>query len=186
MSTLSVQAEAGVAAFPPSEGAQHAASAAGPGGLATLRRHWPEYLIEATGLGVFMISACVFATVLEHPGSPVRQPVCGGVVRFSPDGKTSEVYAHGFRNPYDLDFNSAGQLFTVDADGYNVGEFNLSGHPSLSVPAGTCRNGIPFGLLVNGPRWRDDLVLAFAAAWEEARPWPPVAPGHDPFGALVG
>jgi aquaporin Z len=38
-----------------------------------LRRHWPEYLIEAAGLGVFMISACLFATLLEHPGSLVRQ-----------------------------------------------------------------------------------------------------------------
>ena len=86
MSTLSVQAEAGVAAFPPSEGAQHAASAAGPGGLATLRRHWPEYLMEATGLGVFMISACVFATVLEHPGSPVRQAVADPLLRRIPMG----------------------------------------------------------------------------------------------------
>lgn len=67
------------------------------------------------------------------------------------------------------------------ADGYNTGEFNLSGHPSLSLPAGTCANGLPFGIEVNGPRWRDDLVLAFGAAWELARPWPQVAPGYDPF-----
>src|SRR5262249_21295797 len=33
-------------------------------------RHWPEYLIEAAGLGLFMISASVFALVLFHPGSP--------------------------------------------------------------------------------------------------------------------
>ncbi|MGZ8625661.1 MAG: amidase [Actinomycetota bacterium] len=66
-------------------------------------------------------------------------------------------------------------------DGYNTGELNLSGHPSLSVPAGQCANGLPFGLEVNGPRWRDDLVLGFGAAWERAHPWPGVAPGHDPF-----
>ena len=36
-----------------------------------LRAHWPEYLIEAAGLGLFMISACVFGTLLGHPGSPV-------------------------------------------------------------------------------------------------------------------
>jgi Asp-tRNA(Asn)/Glu-tRNA(Gln) amidotransferase A subunit family amidase len=71
----------------------------------------------------------------------------------------------------------------VGAQGYNVGEFNLSGHPSVSLPAGVCSNGVPFGLLVNGPRWRDDLVLAFGAAWERARPWPAVAPGYEPFGA---
>jgi Asp-tRNA(Asn)/Glu-tRNA(Gln) amidotransferase A subunit family amidase len=67
------------------------------------------------------------------------------------------------------------------SEGYNTGEFNLSGHPSLSVPAGTCSNGLPFGLEVNGPRWRDDLVLAFADAWERERPWPQSAPGYAPF-----
>ncbi len=38
------------------------------------------------------------------------------MVRFSPDGQQQEVFADGFRNPYDLDFNPAGQLFTVDSD----------------------------------------------------------------------
>jgi Asp-tRNA(Asn)/Glu-tRNA(Gln) amidotransferase A subunit family amidase len=66
-------------------------------------------------------------------------------------------------------------------DGYNEGEFNLSGHPSLSVPAGVSSNGMPFGLEVTGPRWRDDMVLEFGAAWERARPWPGVAPGYEPF-----
>ena len=36
-----------------------------------LRGHWPEYLMEAVHLGLFMISACVFATLLYHPASPV-------------------------------------------------------------------------------------------------------------------
>lgn len=36
-----------------------------------LRGHWPEYLIEAAGLGLFMVSACGFGTLLGHPGSPV-------------------------------------------------------------------------------------------------------------------
>jgi aquaporin Z len=36
-----------------------------------LRQHWPEYLMEAAGLGLFMISACVFAILLFHPASPV-------------------------------------------------------------------------------------------------------------------
>ena len=67
------------------------------------------------------------------------------------------------------------------SEGYNTGEFNLSGHPSLALPAGVATNGVPFGFLVNGPRWRDDLVLALGAAWERARPWPAVAPGYEPF-----
>ncbi len=49
--------------------------------------------------------------------SPVEHPRSGAVVRFSPDGRPLDVVAHGFRNPYDLDFNAAGHLFTVDSDG---------------------------------------------------------------------
>jgi Asp-tRNA(Asn)/Glu-tRNA(Gln) amidotransferase A subunit family amidase len=67
------------------------------------------------------------------------------------------------------------------SDGYNTGEANLTGHPALSVPAGMSPNGIPFGLQVTGPRFRDDLVLAFGESWEAANPWPPTAPGYDPF-----
>jgi len=46
-----------------------------------LRRHWPEYMMEAAGLATFMISACLFATVLEHPGSPVRQALPAPLLR---------------------------------------------------------------------------------------------------------
>jgi amidase/aspartyl-tRNA(Asn)/glutamyl-tRNA(Gln) amidotransferase subunit A len=66
-------------------------------------------------------------------------------------------------------------------EGYNNGEANLTGHPSLSVPAGVSPNGIPFGLQITGPRFRDDMVLAFGEAWERANPWPAVAPGYEPF-----
>ena len=70
----------------------------------------------------------------------------------------------------------------AEAEGYNEGEFNLSGHPAVSVPAGLTTIGIPFGLQIVGPRYRDDLVLELAAAWEQARPWPVAAPGFEPFG----
>ena len=36
-----------------------------------MKRHWPEYLTEAAGLGVLMISACTFGALLFHPASPV-------------------------------------------------------------------------------------------------------------------
>jgi aquaporin Z len=39
----------------------------------SIRHHWPEYLIEAGGLGIFMVSACIFTLILEHPASPVQQ-----------------------------------------------------------------------------------------------------------------
>ena len=44
-------------------------------------QHWPEYMIEALGIGTFMISACVFSVLLEHPASPVRTSVINADVR---------------------------------------------------------------------------------------------------------
>jgi aquaporin Z len=41
--------------------------------LNALRRHWPEYLMEGAELGLYMISACAFVVLLEHPTSPVHQ-----------------------------------------------------------------------------------------------------------------
>lgn len=38
-----------------------------------LAQHWPEYLMEAAGLGLFMVSAGLFGTLLEYPGSPVYE-----------------------------------------------------------------------------------------------------------------
>src|SRR5215475_14566380 len=37
----------------------------------TLHEHWPEYLIEAWGLGTFMVSASIFGTLLFAPASPL-------------------------------------------------------------------------------------------------------------------
>ncbi|HEV3203381.1 MAG TPA: hypothetical protein VGY77_03310, partial [Gemmataceae bacterium] len=52
----------------------------------------------------------------QLPTSPIQNPVAGCVLRFSPDLKTSEIVADGFRNPYDMDFNPNGELFTFDSD----------------------------------------------------------------------
>jgi len=49
--------------------------------LRALREHWPEYLAEALGLGLFMVSACVFGTLLGHPGSPAARAVPDGLAR---------------------------------------------------------------------------------------------------------
>ena len=46
-----------------------------------LAQHWPEYLIEAWGLGIFMVSACTFAALLEHPASPVHMALPEPVMR---------------------------------------------------------------------------------------------------------
>jgi putative membrane-bound dehydrogenase-like protein len=52
----------------------------------------------------------------QLPTSPIKQPVAGCVLRFTPDLTRSEVVADGFRNAYCMDFNSDGELFTWDSD----------------------------------------------------------------------
>ncbi len=37
--------------------------------------HWSEYFMEAANLGLFMLSACIFATLLEHPSSPIHNAI---------------------------------------------------------------------------------------------------------------
>lgn len=46
-----------------------------------LRSHWPEYLIEAWGLGLFMVSAGCFATLLYSPELPLVQWLPSAFIR---------------------------------------------------------------------------------------------------------
>jgi len=50
-------------------------------GSSALRDHWPEYLIEAWALGMFMVSAGVFTVLVEHPAYPVRHYIDNPDVR---------------------------------------------------------------------------------------------------------
>jgi aquaporin Z len=43
--------------------------------------HLPEYAIEAALLGAFMVSACSFGVLLEHPASPVHRAIEDPVLR---------------------------------------------------------------------------------------------------------
>lgn len=44
-------------------------------------RNWPEILIEAFCLGTFMVSAGVFGTLLEYPGSPLHAALPDATIR---------------------------------------------------------------------------------------------------------
>src|SRR3954465_350102 len=71
-----------------------------------LRAHWPEYAMEAAGLGAFMISACIFVVLIEHPDfrahllhPAVRRALVGGAMGvtavaliYSPWGKRSGAH----------------------------------------------------------------------------------------------
>jgi aquaporin Z len=49
--------------------------------IASLRRHWPEYVMELGELGLYLFVACVVATLLQHPASIVRQSMSSAVAR---------------------------------------------------------------------------------------------------------
>ncbi|MBQ7444334.1 MAG: amidase [Clostridia bacterium] len=48
---------------------------------------------------------------------------------------------------------------------------NFTGHPAASVPAGLTKEGLPVGMHIIGKKFRDEDVLAAAAAFEKERPW---------------
>ena len=58
--------------------------------------------------------------------------------------------------------------------------FNLYGIPTISVPCGFSRSGLPIGLQISGPRLGEPGVLALAHAYEQATAW------HRRRPALVG
>jgi len=44
-------------------------------------RNWQHYLQEGLGLGIFMVSACLFSALLEAKHSPLHQYISNGTVR---------------------------------------------------------------------------------------------------------
>jgi aquaporin Z len=100
------------------------------------RRHWPEYLIEGSGIAVFMMSACAFGTLLEHPDLPIRHAVGDPFARrvvmgiamgltamaivYSPWGRRSGAHV----NPsVTLTFLRLGKIHPADAAGYTAAQF---------------------------------------------------------------
>jgi aquaporin Z len=101
-----------------------------------LQKHWPEYLMEATELGLFMFSACAFTVLLYHPSSTVAQTIHDGVLRrllmgiamggtaiaiiFSPLGKRSGAH---FNPSVTWTFFRLGKIGAWDAAFYTLFQF---------------------------------------------------------------
>lgn len=58
----------------------------------------------------------------------------------------------------------------------NTRPFNMFGIPTLTVPCGMTREGLPVGLQIAGPPWREQRILAVARAYEAASDWHKSAP----------
>lgn len=101
-----------------------------------LKNHWPEYLMEAAELGLFMFSACAFTVLLFHPLSPLAQTIHDGVLRrllmgtamgstaiaiiFSPLGQRSGAH---FNPAVTWTFFRLGKIETCDAAFYTLFQF---------------------------------------------------------------
>jgi len=53
----------------------------------------------------------------------------------------------------------------------NTVPFNVLGIPTISIPCGFSRTGLPIGLQITGPRLGEARVLALAHAYEQATEW---------------
>jgi aspartyl-tRNA(Asn)/glutamyl-tRNA(Gln) amidotransferase subunit A len=62
----------------------------------------------------------------------------------------------------------------------NTRPFNVWGLPAVSVPCGFTKGGLPVGLQIAGPHWREDLVLQLAYAYERATEWHKSGPRIQP------
>jgi aspartyl-tRNA(Asn)/glutamyl-tRNA(Gln) amidotransferase subunit A len=53
----------------------------------------------------------------------------------------------------------------------NTRPANVWGLPAISIPCGFTKAGLPIGLQIIGPNWREDRVLQLAYAYEQATGW---------------
>ncbi len=114
---------------------------------AALRNHWPEYLMEAAELGLFMVSAGVLTILLYHSDSPVVAAIPNELVRrvliglamgltavaliYSPWGKRSGAHM----NPaVTLTFFRLGKIAPWDAALYIAAQF-LGGIAGVALVA---------------------------------------------------
>ncbi len=143
----------------------------------TIHDHWPEYAMEAAGLGLFMISAAAVTAAFEYPHSPLHDLVTNPVLRriliglamgltaisliYSPGGKRSGAHL----NPaVTVTFFRLGKITGGDALCY-VGAQFIGGTAGLWLSAqflglAIAHPAVNYVVTVPGP---DGTAIAFAA-----------------------
>lgn len=104
--------------------------------MRALREHWPEYLMEAAELGIFLVAACAVVVLLEHPDLPfaaalpdanMRRALIGAAmgltaiaIIYSPWGEQSGAH---FNPAVTLTYFALGKIGGADAVGYVLAQF---------------------------------------------------------------
>jgi aquaporin Z len=147
--------------------------------VATFKKHWPEYLMEAAELGLFMFSACAFTVLLFHPSSPVAASVPDGVWRrvimgtamgltaiaiiFSPLGQRSGAH---FNPSVTWTFFRLGKIEAWDAAFYTLFQFTggIAGVMLASLTLGKliADQSVNYAATLPGPK--GPIVAFFAEA----------------------
>jgi aquaporin Z len=145
--------------------------------IAALKQHWPEYLMEAVELGLFMFSACAFTVLLFHPSSPIAQNIHDDVLRrllmgiamgstaiaiiFSPLGKRSGAH---FNPSVTWTFFRLGKIKAWDAAFYTLFQFagGIAGVMLASLTLGkpVAHGSVNYATTRPGP---DGPIVAFLA-----------------------
>jgi len=142
-----------------------------------LKKHWPEYLMEAAELGLFMFSACAFTVLLFHPSSPVAQMIHDSLLRrllmgaamgstaiaiiFSPLGQRSGAH---FNPSVTWIFFRLGKIEASDAAFYTLFQFagGIAGVLLASLTLGrlVTHQSVNYAVTLPGPQ--GPIVALFA------------------------
>ncbi len=71
----------------------------------------------------------------------------------------------------DAEINRASSEKPLPPDPENTRAFNAYGLPTISIPCGFSKDGLPIGLQISGPHFAEIDVLALAHAYEQATEW---------------
>jgi aquaporin Z len=149
----------------------------------TSQLHWREYLIEAAGLGLFMLSAASMGTLIEHPASPLRHVlpdpfgrrmvmglamgITAASLIYSPWGQRSGAH---FNPSVTLTFLRLGKVSRLDASFYVAAQF-AGGVLGIAAAAGALRPWIGDasvnfvatlpGVFGNGAAFVGELAISF-------------------------
>jgi aquaporin Z len=151
--------------------------------IGALAAHWPEYLMEAAELGIFMVSACLFTVLLFHPSSPAISAIPNEFSRrlltglamgataialvYSPLGARSGAH---FNPSVTLAFLRMGRIASWDAFFYICAQFigSVAGVALASLLLGTrlAHRATNFAVTVPGmPGLRAAAVAEFVIAF---------------------